>query len=612
MQAMIRRSSGKMWVCTLLLAGLVWGCDADKDPPTSPGEDPIDMASPEPDMDVDATPEDRTCDSLAATSTFDAIQRGIFERHNCIGCHNDTLTEGGLDLRAEVAHENLVNAPATNPWGDLEVRVFPGEQAESLLYQKLEAKVNGTEIPAEAGDPMPPGAREALTEDELEAVRRWIRAGGPKTGVVSGTQNLIDCGLPDAADPNKLPPLAPPAAGEGVQFIAGPWAVAPTSEDEVCFATHWDFTQTDDVPESAQLPCPQQRLDGQDCFAINSNLLAQDPQSHHSIVGIYYGPTSPLDSTWGKWTCHGGEYDGSDCDPTQIGVSATDGGADCGERAACASAVKSSTACVGWGPPDARQYQMNFSGSQEPISRWPYPEGVYSALPMKGIIIWNSHAFNLTEKETTLEQYINVEFADPDEQQYVSRGGILHTRDIFSMFILPFQQQEICSTWTATKGARITRLGSHVHKRGTLFRIWGPPQDPDCTPDNGCLPDESDPFYTSTLYDDAVEHLYDPPIAHDEEAAEDRTYKFCAVFDNGFTDPSTVKRHSASVGSGCHSSNRACVAGPQQGMVCGGDDATCDTSEGAGDGECDACPVEGGVTTEDEMFLLLGNYYVVD
>ena len=28
------------------------------------------------------------------------------------------------------------------------------------------------------------------------------------------------------------------------------------------------------------------------------------------------------------------------------------------------------------------------------------------------------------------------------------------------------------------------------------------------------------------------------------------------------------------------------------------------------DGVCDACPAGGGVTTEEEMFLLLGSYYV--
>ena len=37
--------------------------------------------------------------------------------------------------------------------------------------------------------------------------------------------------------------------------------------------------------------------------------------------------------------------------------------------------------------------------------------------------------------------------------------------------------------------------------------------------------------------------------------------------------------------------------------------AACDTVPGAGDGECDACPVAFGTTTEDEMFILLGAYF---
>ncbi len=49
--------------------------------------------------------------------------------------------------------------------------------------------------------------------------------------------------------------------------------------------------------------------------------------------------------------------------------------------------------------------------------------------------------------------------------------------------------------------------------------------------------------------------------------------------------------------------------GPYKGVLCGGNDAFCDSTPGAGDGLCDACPVHGGVTTEDEMFVLLGSYF---
>jgi hypothetical protein len=57
-----------------------------------------------------------------------------------------------------------------------------------------------------------------------------------------------------------------------------------------------------------------------------------------------------------------------------------------------------------------------------------------------------------------------------------------------------------------------------------------------------------------------------------------------------------------------------CTAG-KVGDACSGAseaarNASCDSAAGAGDGECDACPLIGGVTTEDEMFVLLGDYYV--
>ena len=60
---------------------------------------------------------------------------------------------------------------------------------------------------------------------------------------------------------------------------------------------------------------------------------------------------------------------------------------------------------------------------------------------------------------------------------------------------------------------------------------------------------------------------------------------------------------------GCEVGVRACMNGPNKGELCGGSDAFCDSSPGAGDGECDACPIIGGVTTEDEMFIMLGLRY---
>jgi hypothetical protein len=42
-------------------------------------------------------------------------------------------------------------------------------------------------------------------------------------------------------------------------------------------------------------------------------------------------------------------------------------------------------------------------------------------------------------------------------------------------------------------------------------------------------------------------------------------------------------------------------------MPCGGDHSLCGEPENEW---CDACPARGGVTTEDEMFILMGSYFI--
>ncbi len=60
---------------------------------------------------------------------------------------------------------------------------------------------------------------------------------------------------------------------------------------------------------------------------------------------------------------------------------------------------------------------------------------------------------------------------------------------------------------------------------------------------------------------------------------------------------------------GCAITETVCLSGPKKGQACHGNDALCDSHAGMGDGICDACTLHGGVTTDDEMFLILGSYY---
>jgi hypothetical protein len=312
-----------------------------------------------------------------------------------------------------------------------------------------------------------------------------------------------------------------------------------------------------------------------------------------------------LDSSWGSWQCLNGPNKGAVCDPTRIGEPVAEGGADCGGKLyVCGTVPRKSIACRGWGPLDSAYKSAGMGGAQSPVSAQELSGGVFAILPTRGVISWNSHAFNLSTEPTTVEQYNNFLFAAPGERRYRSRG-IFDTKDIFVANVPPFEQRTYCSTYTLPQGSRLTQLSSHAHKRGILWQTWLPPQDPGCTVRNSCKPNAGPADYVSRIYNDPLYLDYSPALEYDSAIAAERTLKFCVTYDNGAKFPDLLKRNSTSVGTTCQ--NRAfCAGGASPGLFCGSNDSVC------GDGgSCDACTVRGGVTTEDEMFLMLGDYYVV-
>jgi hypothetical protein len=487
------------------------------------------------------------------------------------------------------------------------VRVAPGDQELSYLWQKLAAATLAAQYPNVPGSPMPSGGRAPISADALEALRLWIRAGAPETGVVENTAAKLASCLP-SPDPQKMPPLDPPPPGAGIQLYAPPWDLPAKSEHEICYATYYDFDQMPGaVPPEARTPCPPYLGGaGKECLRYHVNELAQDPQSHHSIIHQYVGAHPVTHPSWGTWRCAGGAEAGTPCDPTRIGVPVAQGGADCGPRSACASEVRGAIACIGFGPPDFGTSNPTFGGTQESFDRQEYADGVFNVIPVRGVVVWNSHAFNLTSKATTMEQYFNLWFAGPTDQLYPVLG-IFDTSEIFVQDVPAFASREYCRTYELPQDAHLFELSSHTHKRGVRFRIWGPPNAP-CTASGGCVANPGPPIYLSTQYNDPVKLVYADPWVLSSPNAAERTFKYCALYDNGKTDPATVKRRSQSpftfVGGPCAVAETRCIGDPNQGLLCHGNDGAC-----AG-GSCDACPLRGGVTTEDEMFILLGAYYV--
>ena len=632
-------------------------------------------------------------------STFAAIQKVIFENRQCTSpiCHGanaDLVVNGGLDLRPDVAYDNLVNHPAQTVPGWF--RVFPGQRDRSLLFQNVAAKTLPDEFHAPLR-PMPLDPLPALSSDELSALRKWIEVGAPRDATVAGTAELLDACLPPIK-PIEIDPLPPPPAGTGAQIRMPRWILEPQSEHEVCYATYYDVT--DQVPEEYR--------NANGTFRYDKLEVRQDPLSHHLIVNLYEGAVAITDPVWGGFKCRGGAKDGQVCDPQQIGA--------CGDDSGCANDPAQSIACtLAPNLPSDAQIGLQTSGfvvAQETAMTATYPEGVFREIPLKGIIIWNSHAFNLADQPGKLEAWLNLYFAPPDTQQFPVRDIFLaDPGTLFRMVVPPFTAREVCSIFTPPPHSEIFELSSHMHQRGKRWRTFDgawecqgganngracspfgpdlafetpdlcagapctsrlPPKNGDCNADLQVTIDElvlgvnivlgeasieacprldlndtgtigianlisavasaSQPalrdaqeslLYTNFIYNDPLVLPFLPPkqMGGAQALDEERSITYCALYDNGFSDPATVKKQSTSpppplgipLGGPCGTPS-GCTEG-KIAAACSGDtpeerNASCDTAPGAGDGICDACVLIGGVTTEDEMFLLLGAFFV--
>ena len=569
------------------------------------------------------------CEGDEFDTTFDAIQAVVLEGYGCTAsvCHGQVDHVSNLSLFGDDPDGNwdaVVGAQSTAKpeWNLVEV----SDIETSFLYEKL-AAATFPDVVDTTGTPMPVGGM--LTPEHLEAMELWIRGGAPRDGIVEGTAELLETCLPPPT-PLKIDPPEPPGAGVGVQLRSSAWSLPAESENEICISTYYDFTQTALIPEEDQFDCPAWiQADNTNpsgkCFRYHKQLLLQDPQSHHSIIHLYTGDGDTTDPGWGAWTFKMNELDdplnGQSCDPLMVDPAL-------GYNDGCSGGAVRNAACIsGYGPSDWNagfggpgNTAPQFSGSQEAHYLQEFADGVYAVLPMAGIVVYNSHAFNLTAEDTTMAQYLNLELAAPEDQLYPTQQ-IFAADNIFVQNVPPFETVEYCDSYTIPQNANLFWLSSHTHIRGVRWRTWLPPNEP-CNV-NTCVPgDPAEVDYVSTVYNDPLQLAVEPPIPYDSPNVADRTILFCSLYDNGSTpDSPPVKRYSTSpvpplpIGGPCAVEEVACYnEGPNKGLPCGLggslDDAICDSAPGSGDGVCDACPLRGGFTTEDEMFILLGNFYV--
>jgi hypothetical protein len=520
--------------------------------------------------------------------TFEAIQAVVFERQGCTQavCHGDAA-QGGLDLRAGSAYASLIETPSL---GSELARVVPGSPDRSYLFRKLSAAT----VPGSytvAGSPMPSGLP-PISADLLEGIRLWIKAGAPETGAVAhpddGTSAsvgaLFDACLPPAA-PITIKPLDPPPAGEGVQFVMPSYVVPATGEVETCFAAYYDFT--------GRVPDEYLSEDGTR-LRYAAQEMRQDALSHHLVLDVSGVALDQIHHpSFGEWTCKGGARAGAACEPTDASA--------CGDDGVCGATPVATAGCVGYGP-DSHFLTMGTQGvgggmTTQLFER--FPDGVYNEIPLRGIWYWNSHAFNLTLEDHPLNARINFLFAR--QQRHLVERIPVAIRVLYAAAgTPPYESRTVCADYTLPQRARLIELTSHTHKRGKHFTVDAP---------------DGSRIYESLRYGDPLYQPFEPALAFDDADPATRTLHYCSRYDNGVAadgspDPSTVTRASR-MPDRTSCVPIACTAG-KIGASCAGvdDDATCDSTPGAGDGECDACAITAGNTTENEMFILLGWYYL--
>jgi hypothetical protein len=134
------------------------------------------------------------CDAL--TPTFTNVYASIISSH-CTSCHQPGkggVTTGMLDMSTQgLAYADLVGVAAAGVGagasgvlcsslgvnadaGPQLLRVVPGDSADSLIYEKVNAKVVGVNAPC--GNSMP-SSGVALTPDQVALIAAWINAGAP-------------------------------------------------------------------------------------------------------------------------------------------------------------------------------------------------------------------------------------------------------------------------------------------------------------------------------------------------------------------------------------------------------------------------------------------------
>jgi hypothetical protein len=491
--------------------------------------------------------------------SFATIQRNIFGKQCAFsGCHALDSAEGELVLEGPDVYDQLVNVPASTSAAQFagKKRVVPGAPSTSFLLDKLLGALGPGE-----GERMPLG-RSALPVADVEAVRKWILAGAPRTGSVGGGVTG------ELNEQPRIPQPAIPAGG---------------------FQAHMDPIVVGDVPEMEG--CQYVRLDNAEPIAVRAWELFMHEGSHHFILRAARCP-----------------------DPDGDGIT------QCDDPAFDAQFPTGFRPCEEFG------YDFEFVvGSQTPHFRVDYQTeetGVALPIARRQPLLLNSHYTN-PFKDTLAEVWVNVEQVDPILIRH--RARILFAQVANAFIKAPPGMRNAGASWYACAFAEpngicdlsgetappveqthfaLMGVTAHMHKRTVKFITdlyrdgvrHSRGADDMTDPDDG-----SKHLYTTGDYSDPANLTFWPPIV--VERGDELRYT-CTV-DNGVTRPVRLGCEETAgvvpgksileLAGGLGGAPRPCVT-----------DADC---AGFGTGRCVPANLVFGFLADDEMCIVPGLYY---
>ncbi len=371
--------------------------------------------------DQSATPPGGSTPAGSASGTFDQLQRTVLTP-TCAqsDCHASALpTSGNLALTPAVAYDNLVNARPSSLAADRDglKRVVPFKPDSSLLFQKVVLSLaahNG-----EYGNIMPVGSP-ALTQGQVDFIKKWIEAGAPRAGVVADTALLASKALQSGA---TFVPLAAPPVGQGYQIHVDSFGVKANFERELF--VYRPLGNTSDV-------------------YVRRVQTAMRPLSHHFVL-------YSIDQTMAPgWPCTP--------QPNVVrDIRNPDGSMNLLNMVPMACHVF-------------------IAGSMGLATDYTFPTGVALQLPASFSVDMNVHYVNRTSAEIPGEAYANL-FTVPASQ--VTK--VAHSLNMSNTAIsLPAgKATTLEKTFLVSQTTTVIMLTSHMHQLGTRFqiKIVGGPRD---------------------------------------------------------------------------------------------------------------------------------------